>query len=77
MALSWLYRLLKQSRSQSQPSRKKVRQNRFVLNLEALGAPLNNTDRSTFYGSGPRGYTDYPALDDNLVTADEKGLAVA
>jgi hypothetical protein len=77
VALSWLYRLLKQSRSQSQPSRKKVRQNRFVLNLEALGAPLNKPDRSTFYVSGPRGYTDYPALGDNAETADEKSLAVA
>ena len=25
-------------------------------------APLNKPDPSTFYGSGPRGYTDYPAL---------------
>jgi 2,4-dienoyl-CoA reductase-like NADH-dependent reductase (Old Yellow Enzyme family) len=30
----------------------------------ALGAPLNTPDPSTFYGSGPRGYTDYPSLDD-------------
>jgi len=29
----------------------------------ALGAPLNTPDSSTFYGSGPQGYTDYPALD--------------
>jgi 2,4-dienoyl-CoA reductase-like NADH-dependent reductase (Old Yellow Enzyme family) len=43
----------------------------------ALGAPLNKPDPSTFYGSGPRGYTDYPALDDNVATADEKGRAVA
>jgi 2,4-dienoyl-CoA reductase-like NADH-dependent reductase (Old Yellow Enzyme family) len=43
----------------------------------ALGAPLNKPDPSTFYGSGPRGYTDYPALDDNVATADEKRLAVA
>jgi N-ethylmaleimide reductase len=28
------------------------------------GAPLNRYDRSTFYGGGARGYTDYPALDD-------------
>jgi len=25
-------------------------------------APLNEWDMSTFYGSGPKGYTDYPAL---------------
>jgi 2,4-dienoyl-CoA reductase-like NADH-dependent reductase (Old Yellow Enzyme family) len=43
----------------------------------ALGAPLNKPDPGTFYGSGPRGYTDYPALDDNVATADEKRLAVA
>jgi hypothetical protein len=35
-----LYRLLKQSRPQSQLSRKKMRQNRFVLNLEAPGARI-------------------------------------
>jgi 2,4-dienoyl-CoA reductase-like NADH-dependent reductase (Old Yellow Enzyme family) len=43
----------------------------------ALGAPLNTPDSSTFYTSGARGYTDYPALDDNVATADEKSLAVA
>ncbi len=43
----------------------------------ALGAPLNTPDPSTFYGSGPRGYTDYPALDDNVATANERRLAVA
>jgi 2,4-dienoyl-CoA reductase-like NADH-dependent reductase (Old Yellow Enzyme family) len=43
----------------------------------ALGAPLNTPNPSTFYGSGPRGYTDYPALDDNVATLDEKRLAVA
>ena len=43
----------------------------------ALRAPLNTPDPSTFYGSGPRGYTDYPALDDNVATTDEKRLAVA
>jgi 2,4-dienoyl-CoA reductase-like NADH-dependent reductase (Old Yellow Enzyme family) len=43
----------------------------------ALGAPLNTPDPSTFYASGARGYTDYPALDDNVATADEKRLAVA
>jgi N-ethylmaleimide reductase len=26
-------------------------------------APLNTPDPSTFYGEGPKGYTDYPALD--------------
>jgi N-ethylmaleimide reductase len=25
-------------------------------------APLSKPDPSTFYGSGPKGYTDYPAL---------------
>jgi 2,4-dienoyl-CoA reductase-like NADH-dependent reductase (Old Yellow Enzyme family) len=43
----------------------------------ALGAPLNKPDPSTFYGSGPRGYTDNPALDDNIANADEQRLAVA
>jgi 2,4-dienoyl-CoA reductase-like NADH-dependent reductase (Old Yellow Enzyme family) len=43
----------------------------------ALGARLNTPDPGTFYGSGPRGYTDYPALDDNVATADEKRLEVA
>ena len=43
----------------------------------ALRAPLNTPDPSTFYGSGVRGYTDYPALDDIVATAEEKGLAVA
>jgi N-ethylmaleimide reductase len=28
----------------------------------ALDAPLNTPDESTFYGSGPQGYTDYPSL---------------
>ena len=27
-----------------------------------LGAPLNPFDKSTFYGGGAKGYTDYPAL---------------
>ena len=27
-----------------------------------LGAPLNEFDKSTFYGGGAKGYTDYPAL---------------
>jgi 2,4-dienoyl-CoA reductase-like NADH-dependent reductase (Old Yellow Enzyme family) len=43
----------------------------------ALRAPLNTPDPRTFYGSGPRGYTDYPALDGNVATTDEKRLAVA
>lgn len=30
----------------------------------ALGAPLNEPDRSTFYGGTARGYTDYPNLDE-------------
>src|SRR5262249_9693008 len=42
-----------------------------------LGARLNTPDPSTFYGPGPRGYTDYPAFDDNVATADEKSRAVA
>ncbi len=29
----------------------------------AENAPLNPPDPSTFYGSGPRGYVDYPALE--------------
>ncbi|WP_165066482.1 alkene reductase [Paludisphaera rhizosphaerae] len=29
----------------------------------ALNAPLNEADPSTFYASGPAGYTDYPALE--------------
>jgi N-ethylmaleimide reductase len=28
-----------------------------------VGAPLNEADKSTFYGGGERGYTDYPTLD--------------
>jgi 2,4-dienoyl-CoA reductase-like NADH-dependent reductase (Old Yellow Enzyme family) len=54
----------------------------FIANSDlpkrfALGAPLNKPDPSTFYGPGRRGYTDYPALDDSVATADEKNLAVA
>lgn len=30
----------------------------------ALGAPLNPWNAETFYGEGPVGYTDYPALND-------------
>ena len=43
----------------------------------ALGAPLNNPDPSTFYGCGPRGYTDYPAFVGSVPTADVNTLAVA
>ncbi|MEI6178919.1 MAG: alkene reductase, partial [Verrucomicrobiota bacterium] len=28
----------------------------------ATGGPLNTPDPNTFFGSGPVGYTDYPAL---------------
>jgi N-ethylmaleimide reductase len=28
------------------------------------GAPLNEPDRATFYGGGPRGYVDYPTLEE-------------
>ena len=28
-------------------------------------APLNEPDESTFYGGGPRGYTDYPFLSES------------
>lgn len=33
----------------------------------ALNAPLNQYDRSTFYGGDERGYTDYPFLDESQV----------
>jgi N-ethylmaleimide reductase len=29
-------------------------------------APLNKPDPTTFYGVGPKGYTDYPALADSV-----------
>jgi len=35
----------------------------------ALGAKLNDWDASTFYASGAMGYTDYPALESDLVDA--------
>ena len=35
------------------------------------GAPLNEPDRSTFYGGDERGYTDYPTLP-TTITADER-----
>ncbi|MGH8822650.1 MAG: alkene reductase [Rhodoferax sp.] len=39
----------------------------FIANPDLVqrlrrGAPFNEPDRSTFYGGGARGYTDYPAL---------------
>jgi N-ethylmaleimide reductase len=34
----------------------------------ALRAPLNAPDKSTFYGGGAAGYTDYPALEKSEVT---------
>ena len=27
------------------------------------GAPLNESDKATFYGGGAKGYTDYPTLE--------------
>ncbi len=41
---------------------------KFIANPDlprrfAEAAPLNEGDYSTFYGSGPKGYTDYPKLD--------------
>jgi N-ethylmaleimide reductase len=44
----------------------------FIANPDLVArfkvdAPLNKPDPSTFYGSGPKGYTDYPTL-----TAEEK-----
>ncbi len=35
----------------------------------ALNAPLNDWDRSTFYGGGAEGYTDYPSLEEELAEA--------
>jgi 2,4-dienoyl-CoA reductase-like NADH-dependent reductase (Old Yellow Enzyme family) len=43
----------------------------------ALNAPLNSPDPSSFYGSGPRGYTDYPALAGHVATNDGERLTVA
>jgi N-ethylmaleimide reductase len=39
-----------------------------LLKRLALGAPLNAPDKSTFYGGGAAGYTDYPALEESEVT---------
>jgi 2,4-dienoyl-CoA reductase-like NADH-dependent reductase (Old Yellow Enzyme family) len=35
-----------------------------LLKRWKLGAPLNKYDRSTFYVPGPKGYIDYPVLED-------------
>jgi N-ethylmaleimide reductase len=35
--------------------------------------PLNASDRSTYYGGGRRGYTDYQTLEEQLATAASKG----
>jgi 2,4-dienoyl-CoA reductase-like NADH-dependent reductase (Old Yellow Enzyme family) len=35
----------------------------------AKGAPLNTPDSTTFYGHGPEGYIDYPALEEATVSA--------
>lgn len=35
----------------------------------ALDAELNDWDRDTFYGGGAEGYTDYPALEDEIAVA--------
>ena len=42
----------------------------------ATGAALNPPDPTTFYGQGPKGYTDYPALDGAGATKDEKRVSV-
>jgi 2,4-dienoyl-CoA reductase-like NADH-dependent reductase (Old Yellow Enzyme family) len=34
-------------------------------------APLNEPDSSTFYTSGPKGCTDYPALDKTFVNGSQ------
>ncbi|WP_425614218.1 alkene reductase [Anatilimnocola sp. NA78] len=43
----------------------------------ALRAPLNTPDPTTFYNSGPHGYTDYPALEEVSVTVDEQRHSAA
>jgi N-ethylmaleimide reductase len=40
----------------------------FIANPDLVerfkrGAPLNEPDKATFYGGGPKGYTDYPSLE--------------
>jgi N-ethylmaleimide reductase len=40
----------------------------FIANPDLVerfkrGAPLNEPDKATFYGGGPKGYTDYPTLE--------------
>jgi 2,4-dienoyl-CoA reductase-like NADH-dependent reductase (Old Yellow Enzyme family) len=30
----------------------------------ATGAPLNEPDKTTFYGNGPAGYVDYPFMEE-------------
>ena len=42
----------------------------------AIQAPLNTPDPTTFYGSGPHGYTDYPSLDESGRTRNAARLAV-
>ena len=41
----------------------------LVERLQA-GGPFNTPDRSTFYGGGAAGYTDYPTLAQSLATAE-------
>lgn len=41
----------------------------------ALGAALNEPDPSTFYGDGPHGYTDYPALQPSAEEDVEQAVA--
>jgi 2,4-dienoyl-CoA reductase-like NADH-dependent reductase (Old Yellow Enzyme family) len=36
----------------------------------SLGAPLNPWNADTFYGDGPVGYTDYPALEEKAAAAE-------
>ncbi|QDU28543.1 N-ethylmaleimide reductase [Anatilimnocola aggregata] len=43
----------------------------------ALGASLNTPDPRTFYGSGPQGYTDYPALDASVTAAEAEHSSAA
>lgn len=42
---------------------------RFAAQAAGLDAPLNEPDKSTFYGGGPEGYTDYPIWDGQQVDA--------